>query len=199
MKVCILAIVCLIFFLTIHLRSTSLEEKVRDSIARLTIVIDGEVDSVCTAWSVKANTYITAAHCTPIGATFVLDKEEEATILAIDPKHDLALIQSDYLMPALEIRKEPLRWLEEVEGIGYGGNFRLPIVTFNRVVSMGDKLSPSGPKGTIFMSPFVGGMSGGPVIDSNGKVVGICQQTNSTLGFGVDANTIIKFLGGKTP
>jgi hypothetical protein len=39
-------------------------------------------------------------------------------------------------------------------------------------------------------------MSGGPITDYQGRVVGIIQQTNEGIGYGVNALTIRTFLLG---
>ena len=50
------------------------------------------------------------------------------------------------------------------------------------------------PPGLFVAGQYIPGMSGGPVVDHDGKIVGIVQQSNSGIGFGVGVSTIQGFL-----
>ena len=44
------------------------------------------------------------------------------------------------------------------------------------------------------MGGFIGGMSGGPVFDINGDVVGVVQRGTEQIGYGVNTATLLEFL-----
>lgn len=146
----------------------------------------------CSAFSLAKRVFLTAAHC--IGDNMKLDGRTVA-VVAVDKPNDLALIVSDESMPSLKVRHEPLGLDEEVLAVGYGYNMTFATVTRHRVLAV--KTTPDAKEiapGSWFANGFIGGMSGGPVVDTTGQVVGIVQRGSSQVGYGVDSDTISKFL-----
>jgi S1-C subfamily serine protease len=123
-----------------------------------------------------------------------------ATVIKVDHERDLAVVLVDEVKPSLEFRDEPLALYEDVNGIGFGYGLNDYLVTPNKAEILNYRISIEGKKswpGTVFMGPFIGGMSGGPIIDKNGKVVGVVQAADSITAYGVNVATIQEFLAAK--
>lgn len=177
--------------------------QVLDSLSRLTGVNEnGDTVFVCTAWSIGPKQFVTAAHCTPDaievnGHEFPVYLELDgipAVVLKRSFPTDLATLLGEIRKPALEIREEPLSRFEEVKAAGFGHGFPRPLVTEHRVMILGISLGDDVWPGTVFMHPFVGGMSGGVIFDNDGKVVGVVQRASPYIGFGIDSATLLAFL-----
>lgn len=146
----------------------------------------------CSAWSYAPRKFITAAHC--VGSDM---KIEDHPVFAVktDTTEDLAVLVADVVKPSLTLREAPVTRLEEVTGLGYGFSWEYPTVTFNKVLMFDytpfpDEVYP----GIWFQGGFIGGMSGGAVIDKDGMVISIVQRGNESIGYGVSAKTILDFI-----
>jgi hypothetical protein len=91
-----------------------------------------------------------------------------------------------------------------VAAIGYGGGFPEPIATFGYVshplFSFPDFVNdPASPPGTIVFGNFVPGMSGGPIIDKQNRVLSVVQQGGhaagpaQNLGYGIAWELLMTF------
>lgn len=151
----------------------------------------------CSAFAVSARKLVTAAHCYPDGAFHVYGDGVAVFPVKIDRDMDLAILLWDKIVPTLELRLEPLIRHESVTGLGFGYSLAFPTITDHKVMMLNytpdvGTIFP----GTWFMGGFIGGMSGGPVIDKDGLVVGIVQRGSEFIGYGVDAKTIADFIDG---
>ena len=170
---------------------------VRGSVARLTLETSGGTYT-CTAWSLAPRKFVTAAHCTdalemyPDGR-LMLDGRP-AFILKEDDVTDLAILIADLVKPGLDIRTVVLDIGESVTAMGFGYGFTAPLLTRHTVQILNYTISPEIYPGTIFMGGFIGGMSGGPVFDINGDVVGVVQRGTEQIGYGVNTATLLEFL-----
>jgi trypsin-like peptidase len=146
----------------------------------------------CTAFSIDPRKWLTAAHC--IGTEITIDGHP-AFVVAVDIKQDLAVLVSDYSKPALRIRKAPLTVLEDAIGLGFGYSWKFPLTTrhYAQLMNFSPSLDDIFP-GTFYMGGFIGGQSGGPLIDKSGQVVGIIQRSDSQIGYGVGSDTILNFI-----
>ena len=86
-------------------------------------------------------------------------------------------------------------WGEYVRAIGYGHSLGFPLVTPHNVQNIAYNLDGDGhPTVVMYMGAFISGMSGGPVFDKVGRVVGMVQRSSSVIGVGVNADALRQFL-----
>lgn len=194
------------FLLILHLlgthpQTTKMVDQVSSSVVRIT----GEADEmtmfgpehvhyICSGEVIAPNRVLTAAHC--VGENMLSDGVK-AVALKIDKKTDLALLVTLTDKPALTFRNEdPIRF-ESLTAVGYAfGMEKLTALSVRvLIVSVApfDDMVP----GILVQPGYVGGMSGGPVVDADGVMVGIIQASADGIGYGV-GNTLIKaFLVGQ--
>lgn len=189
--------------LTPIVKALRLEEVVEKSIVRLTLHSESSPEWwICTAFSIDNRKFMTAAHCViPIDedGEIMVGAELRANgmptfVLKMDPALDLAVVVTDIVKPALQFRDEPLQRFEDVHAVGFGEGFLKPLFTDQRVMITDYTIAKGVAPGTVFMKPFIGGMSGGPVYDKDGLVVGVVQRASDSIGYGVSVETIKKFL-----
>ena len=163
----------------------------------------------CTAFIINQEKHylLTASHCKPESHDSQLWVDGVSTrIVFLDPKRDLMVLEAkdiDPTKPALKLAAKNPVIGQEVMSIGYG--FALERPFFRQAHIQDDKMALSGVEGGPFVStdsPFVGGQSGGPVVNSNGEVVLIVQRGDGgTTGLGVGVEAIReragRFFGSK--
>lgn len=174
--------------------------RVKQSIVRVTGESHGgQRYFTCTGFAIDTRKYMTAAHCVPesiYGMPYVLKADGVvATAIKVDTKTDLAVLLVDMVKPSLSFRDSPVTWLETVMAMGFGHGFTVPITTTHtlqsRKYNLGvDTIHP----GNVYEHPFIGGMSGGPIFDNDGMVVGVVQLSSEYIAYGVDVETIMNFL-----
>jgi hypothetical protein len=149
------------------------------------------IGSRCTGFQVGIVWALTAKHCLPEdeGIDVYVNGEPARVIKTSD---SLALLQTEVAArPILSLRTGKLEIGEAISSIGYaqGG----PLATFRRYFSnyTGEL---GGNDHIVLDGPISGGMSGGPMIDKDGKVVGINQATDKTRSIGCSAEEIKDFL-----
>lgn len=179
----------------------SLTDVVEDSIVRLTVVTPHEGIYVCTGFSIDVRVFMTDQHCVqPLHeypGSFLQANGRPAFVLKEDVEKDLALIIVDLVKPALVFNSIVLERGDYVQAIGYGDGFTKPTITNHTVMILNYTIDDGIYKGTIYLYPFIGGMSGGPVFNEFGEVVGIVQRSSQYIGYGVDVNSILEFLIAK--
>ncbi len=123
----------------------------------------------CTGTTV-ATGVVTARHC--LGDNITVDDEASAVIKV---SGQLALLRPTSHKPALDIRTKPLRLGDHLLSFGYAFGF-MEVLTRNvsRLWDAGLSVSVD--------APFGQGMSGGPTVDMDGKLVGIIQASNELTG-----------------
>lgn len=150
-------------------------------LAAVVYLLDGPAQ--CTAVGVGEGLVATAYHCVAEGGRPRLrwrdGKEARGRVVARDPRHDLALVAVDYVgMPVLPLRREDPAVGERVYGLGHPfgaaavgrleGTLRWS-VSEGIVSAVGDWFIQT----DTALNP---GSSGGPVVDAEGRVVGIASR-----------------------
>jgi serine protease Do len=140
---------------------------------------------------------VTNAHCVRRGAPLQVDaggKWREAHALAYHPQHDLALLAAPSVSgPMLELRDpESLRAGELVFAHGHPLGIRdalamgvLHAVTRDRAKS---------PRWIVADVRLAPGNSGGPLVDAQGRLVGINSMVVNGLGVAVPASLVQRFV-----
>ncbi len=149
---------------------------------------------VCTGEVIAPEKVLTAAHCLgdQMRADGVLVK-----VIDKDKYYDLALVSVPTAKPAMHFRDRETFPYEALTAIGYAWGYdRLTAMDVHPVL-VNIIPYPGEAVGILVQGGYVGGMSGGPVIDSNGDIVSIVQQrTEDGAGFGVGVTVIRAFLLG---
>jgi S1-C subfamily serine protease len=157
---------------------------VESSMGRCTgFVIDNEKDLV-----------LTAAHCD--GPELYADLTP-AKIKAKDVKNDLLVLHVEGIdRPALKLAKKNPIIGEEVASYGYGWGLERPMF---RVAHISDDnsfvTSIEGGPWFVFDAGFVGGQSGGPVVNIDGEVVSVVQRSGDGTGLGMGVEVIAEKVG----
>lgn len=175
----------------IHPTTVTIVERALNSVGHIKGMSEGH-EYGCSAIAIAERKWLTAAHC--MGEKMMLDGHP-AFMIAQDVSLDLAVIVSDYVKPALHIRVAPLTRQEEVIGLGFGYSWKYPTITRHRVMILDYTPWPGDvAPGTWFSGGFIGGQSGGAVIDVSGLVVGVIQRGDAQVGYGVNSAKILAFL-----
>lgn len=152
----------------------------------------------CTAFTIDAakDYVLTAGHCEQLSAGVSVMRVGglPSTVVFQDEKKDLLVLRVEGdEHPALKLAAENPSIGEHVASYGYGYALGRPLF---RTAYVSDDLFDAseyqvGPGPYIAVdNSFIGGQSGGPVVNANGEVVAIVQMGAEGLGFGVGAKTI---------
>lgn len=150
----------------------------------------------CTGFQIQPTQILTANHC--VHEDMRADGHTPK-VLRTDGYYDLALLEvKESKRPLLSLRDYPLDRGEKLVAIGYANGFPLLTQLDVKVLQIAftpnfDKIPPG-----IYVSPgYIGGMSGGPVIDAYGQVVGMVQRgMEDNQGYGVGTEIMRAFLVG---
>lgn len=150
---------------------------------------------VCSGFVVGKNLVLTAKHC--IGTDMRADGTPVSKIVKqSDSATDLALLSVPTYKKSLTFENNSPGVYDQLLAMGYGFGFDRQIVVMCRVIAVdyspGEDMAP----GIFVMGNYIGGMSGGPVVNQHGDVVGIAQRANEGVGYGVGTLLIRAFLLG---
>lgn len=175
---------------------TKIVDQVSASVVRIDGILDAELEHryTCTGFVVSLNRVLTAAHC--IGELMTVDGQAIDQVVKVDRSMDLAVVAVFSKKRPVIFDDRTLVRFEPVYGIGYAFGWTFLTTTIGAVENAAyaptDEIAP----GVIVFGIYIGGMSGGPVIDQHGHVVGMAQQTNDGIGYGVGALLMRAFLIG---
>lgn len=137
---------------------------------------------------------LTASHCE---ADKLWADQADATVVAKNKEKDLIVLSvEDTGRPALKLAKDNPSIGEEVASFGYGYGLEKPMLRMTHIAAE-TYIPYEGIGGPLFLTDatFVGGQSGGPVINAAGEVAMIVQRGTDSVGIGVGADTIRSKVG----
>lgn len=141
---------------------------------------------------------VTNAHCAPREASCQVtanDMRRDASVLAYHQHHDLALLAAPHARgPLLEIRDpESLRAGELVFAYGHplGVHDALAMGVFHSVARDPRSGSARWVVADVRLAP---GNSGGPLVDAEGRLVGINSMVVNGLGAAIPATVVARFV-----
>jgi S1-C subfamily serine protease len=137
---------------------------------------------------------LTAAHCE---AAKLWADQSVATVIAKNKEKDLIVLSiEDSDRPALKLAKDNPTVGQEAASFGYGYGLERPLFRLTHI-SAETYIPYDGIGGPLFMTDatFVGGQSGGPVINADGEVVMMVQLGTNSVGMGVGSETIRQKVG----
>jgi S1-C subfamily serine protease len=159
------------------------------------------LETGCTAWviDVARHYVLTAAHCEAEKGDVQWVDRVAARPVSKDVKKDLLVLEVhdlDPARPALRLAEHNPDRGEDIMSVGYGMALERPF--FRQAHVQDDQTVVDAGIGGPFISldsAFVGGQSGGPVVNRAGEVVMIVQRASNTVGIGVGAETIRERMG----
>src|SRR5258708_6625059 len=155
----------------------------------------------CTGEVIAPDRVLTAAHC--VGQKMKTDQDDIQVVIKADKTLDLAILATNtHQKPSMKFRTSPVVRFEVLTAIGYAYGATELSVLLERVFFVHyypwgpDEDGTQTPAGIIVQGGYIGGMSGGPVVDAKGLQVSIVQRGGEFVGYGVDVATIQSFLAG---
>lgn len=175
-------------------KPSNIVDKVSSSIVRLTTQTS-HGEELCSGFVIAPHIVLTAHHC--LGPQLLVDGQENL-LLKSDAYYDLALLLVPKLeKPSLYLRDAPVTRFEELIAIGYGYGWYHLTALDETVIIVNYSIEGGAPVGIIVQSGYIQGMSGGPVSDQEGYIVGIIQRTTTKVGYGIGTQLINAFLLGE--
>jgi S1-C subfamily serine protease len=131
----------------------------------------------CTGFSIDYNIIVTAAHCVAGSEATIIYLADKyiGTVLVDDEASDIAIIKVNAYFPKLAISNSILKPGQLLVGIGYPF-YANGSITFNVgfLKNFGDDIIVA--EGVCYR-----GMSGGPILDEFGQVVGLCSRIGAAI------------------
>lgn len=142
---------------------------------------------------------MSAEHCDASESKVWVDRVL-GNVISKDTKKDLLVFEVknlDPLRPALKLASKDPEIGQEVMSAGYGMGLERPFFRKAMISDTAVQIPESGIGGPYMAidAAFVGGQSGGPVVNHKGEVVMIVQRASSTTGIGVSASVIRERMG----
>lgn len=179
---------------------TKMVDRVQSSVVRITgeqaldtWVGPQQVPYVCSGVVIAVNRILTAAHCR---GEHILADGTPATVLAFNEFYDLALLVAVTDKPSITLRDVPVQRFEDLTAVGYAWGWNRLTVLRGPAFLVNMAPASTHAPGLLVQASYIGGMSGGAVVDVRGHMVGIVQQSNEGVGYGVSTQIIRVFLLG---
>ena len=163
-------------------KTTNLYEDVWKSV----VVYAVDATAHCTAFAVRFDPalYVTARHCFGDDVALGTIDSAKVTVVAVSQELVAVTTTTGRQHPILILGDRP-QLGQYVTGMGYGGPYKVPFMY--RGVYVGDyPVMGEERKLAVFQQNFVGGMSGGPVVNDEGRVVSVMQCGASYGGHNAD-------------
>lgn len=154
----------------------------------------------CSGWVTnnKRNYAITAEHC--VNSSWALEggivvDGFAVEVLEINEKSDWAVLRIPGIdRPELEPQLRKAHVGDEAAAFGFAYGHQQPVLRVGTISALEHDLSVWGLDGlwTVTDQTFIGGMSGGPVVDIEGRVVSMVQRGNGDIGIGRSIQEIYK-------
>lgn len=165
----------------------ALAQKVGKSVIRLTI---GQGRGSCTAFSIneEKRLFISANHCWSEDGVYTSDGEKFEAVTWSAPLDVMLLRAPKLSLPALKAADRNAETGEEVMSVGYGYGLFDSLFRVGHVAAKYTDVNMGVPyMATDFA--LIPGMSGGPMVNKDGKVISINQLTTDRMGLGVPIST----------
>lgn len=162
---------------------------------RFSVVSVFHLKGSCTAFSInqKHAYYLTAAHC--LGEDIALWKEQVPGLVAVqgridvkqvtlvNKQKDIAVLEGVIGLPSVVRGKASIG--QEVASIGYAYGENRPFILASIISQIREARAYDTTRIIILRDNVdIGGMSGGPVINTRGQVIAMVQQVNRNLSWG---------------
>lgn len=157
---------------------------------------DEQMTSVCTGFVIHAERKYVATdeHC--YGEGMQVDGKPAYAVAWWDAPDMMILAAPQLEKPALKPSDLTLTPGMPIAAYGYGFGLHTPLFRGGHISAVKLELPEiPGAFWIAFDGPYIGGMSGGPIYDINGNVVGIVQRSNSYMGIGQDIDVILQVTG----
>ncbi len=196
------AVIALLFAFTISPFAAPDWSAVVKQVEKSVVFIEIGSEGSCTGFIIDATRHyvMTAAHCQPSDHSSLWVDRVAARVVSLDSKKDLMVVEVkdiDPSLPALVLaHKNPERG-QDVMSCGFGMGLERAFFRQAHVQDDQTSVPETGQAGTFVSldSAFVGGQSGGPVVNAAGEVVMIVQRASNTVGIGVGADVIRERMG----
>jgi serine protease Do len=147
-----------------------------------------------------AGLVVTNAHCAPRDVALAVDSESagrwrDARVIAYHPRHDLALLDAPSVRgPLLELRDvDTLRAGELVFAHGHPLGVR-DALAMGVVHAIARDERTNAPRWIVADVRLAPGNSGGPLVDADGRLVGINSMVVNGLGVAIPATLVHRFV-----
>ncbi len=170
---------------------TAVAERLTPSVYFLEAVdADDVVTSSCSGFgiNVEKKYILTAAHCD--GHKVRIDGTPSYKIFK-DERKDLMVLRGTLDMgPALKLARENPAIGTSVASMGFGFGLEQPMFRVGNVSHARIEIEELSGPFVMIDANYIGGQSGGPVVNVAGELVSIVQRGAAGLGFGVGADTL---------
>lgn len=143
-------------------------------------------DRICSGFVVEGSggRALTARHCV---RDFDVIQVNTLFSLVVKKNENFALLSMINQPPigALELRKKPMELTQRILAFGFG---------WGEMEILGRGISIFKGRDFAVDGPFITGMSGGPITDEDGRVVGLIQASNNIVGIACGVQEIKDFL-----